>query len=36
MKQHGREYGAYNKDKGVVFYFELELAKQHNICDEKC
>jgi signal transduction histidine kinase len=36
MKQHGRDYGAYNKDKGVVFYFELELAKQHNNCDEKC
>lgn len=28
MKLHGREYGAYNKEDGVVFYFELELAKQ--------
>ncbi|MDO5156727.1 MAG: HAMP domain-containing sensor histidine kinase [Eubacteriales bacterium] len=26
MKQHGRKFGAYNKDNGVVFYFELELA----------
>ena len=29
MKLHGREYGAYNTDEGVVFYFELELSKQH-------
>ncbi|MDE6435483.1 MAG: HAMP domain-containing histidine kinase [Lachnospiraceae bacterium] len=36
MKQHGRAFGAYNKDKGVVFYFELELAKQHNNNGEKC
>ncbi len=27
MKLHGREYGAYNKDNGVVFFFELEKAK---------
>ena len=27
MKLHGREYGAYNKDDGVVFFFELEKAK---------
>lgn len=33
MKLHGRAYGAYNKDNGVVFYFELELAKQY--CEEK-
>ena len=26
MKLHGRDYGAYNKDNGVVFYFELEKA----------
>lgn len=36
MKQHGRAYGAYNKEKGVVFYFELELAKQHDNNDENC
>lgn len=24
MKLHGREYGAYNTDKGVVFYFDVE------------
>lgn len=35
MKLHGRAYGAYNKENGVVFYFELEMAKQHNY-DEKC
>ena len=29
MKLHGRDYGAYNKDDGVVFYFELETAN-HN------
>lgn len=29
MKLHSRAYGAYNKDNGVVFYFELEMAKQH-------
>lgn len=28
MKQHGRMYGAYNIENGVVFYFELELVKQ--------
>lgn len=37
MKQHGRQCGAYNKDNGVVFYFELECAKQHSVeNDEKC
>ena len=35
MKLHGQKYGVYNTDEGVVFYFELELAKQH-ITDEKC
>lgn len=30
MKLHGRDYGAYNKENGVVFYFELEMAKQCN------
>lgn len=35
MKQHGREYGAYNEENGVVFYFELERAIQHNR-DENC
>lgn len=35
MKLHGRDYGAYNKENGVVFYFELELAKQH-LSDETC
>lgn len=35
MKLHGREYGVYNKENGVVFYFELELAKQH-LSDETC
>lgn len=34
MKLHGREYGAYNTENGVVFYFDLELSKQH-ILDEK-
>ena len=34
MKLHGRNYGAYNTENGVVFYFELELSKQH-IHDEK-
>ncbi len=28
MKQHGRDYGAYNTENGVVFYFELEMAKK--------
>ncbi len=32
MKLHGREYGAYNRDDGVVFYFELE--KEHKIVEE--
>lgn len=36
MKQHGREYGAYNKDNGVVFYFELEMAKQNEDNLENC
>lgn len=27
MNLHGRKYGAYNERNGVVFYFELELAK---------
>lgn len=26
MKQHGRDFGAYNQETGVVFYFELEKA----------
>lgn len=30
MKLHGREYGAYNKENGVVFYFELEMADYCN------
>lgn len=29
MRLHGREYGAYNAENGVVFYFDLELSKQH-------
>ena len=36
MKQHGREYGAYNKENGVVFYFELEMAKQVECITENC
>ncbi len=35
MKLHGREYGVYNTENGVVFYFELELSKQH-LNDENC
>lgn len=35
MKLHGRDFGVYNKENGVVFYFELELAKQH-LNDETC
>ena len=35
MKLHGREYGAYNEENGVVFYFELEVARQ-NCHNEKC
>lgn len=35
MKLHGRAYGAYNKENGVVFYFELEQAKKYKN-DEKC
>lgn len=35
MKLHGREYGAYNGNNGVNFYFELECAKQKQT-DEKC
>ena len=27
MKLHGREYGAYNVENGVVFYFDVELDK---------
>ncbi len=30
MKLHGRDFGAYNKENGVVFYFELETAKCYN------
>lgn len=30
MKLHGRDFGAYNKENGVVFYFELEMAKYYN------
>lgn len=33
MKLHGRAYGAYNTENGVVFYFELEHAKQY--CEDK-
>jgi signal transduction histidine kinase len=29
MKLHQQDYGVYNKDHGVVFYFELEAAKQY-------
>lgn len=29
MKLHNRAYGAYNTENGVVFYFELETAKQY-------
>lgn len=29
MKLHGRKYGVYNTENGVVFYFELELSKQY-------
>lgn len=29
MKLHGREYGVYNTENGVMFYFELELSKQY-------
>lgn len=32
MKLHGRDYGAYNKEGGIVFYFELE--KEHKIVEE--
>ncbi|MCR5702115.1 MAG: HAMP domain-containing histidine kinase [Lachnospiraceae bacterium] len=35
MKLHGRDYGVYNVDNGVVFYFELEKSKQ-NCITEKC
>lgn len=35
MKLHGRDYGVYNVDGGVVFYFELEKSKQ-NCITEKC
>ena len=27
MKLHGRDYGAYNYENGVVFYFDVELAR---------
>lgn len=27
MKLHGRDFGAYNYENGVVFYFDIELAK---------
>lgn len=33
MRIHGRNYGAYNKENGVLFYFELEMAKRCK-CDE--
>lgn len=36
MKQHGRDYGAYNEDNGVVFYFELEMEKQNEDNFESC
>ena len=36
MKQHGREFGAYNTDNGVVFYFELEMAGQNADNLESC
>lgn len=26
MKLHGRDFGAYNRENGVVFYFDVELA----------
>lgn len=29
MKLHGREYGAYNADNGVVFFFDVEQVNQH-------
>lgn len=32
MKLHGRDYGAYNVEGGVVFFFELEKAKQGINC----
>lgn len=35
MKLHGREYGVYNTENGVVFYFDLELSKQH-LTNENC
>ncbi|MBE5941415.1 MAG: HAMP domain-containing protein [Lachnospiraceae bacterium] len=35
MQLHNRKCGVYNKENGVVFYFDLELSKQH-IHDEMC
>lgn len=29
MKLHGQDYGVYNKEDGVVFYFDLELSQHH-------
>lgn len=29
MKLHGQRYGAVNRENGVAFYFELELANHH-------
>ena len=34
MKLHGREFGAYNKENGVVFYFELEKVKQNKTVED--
>ena len=36
MKQHGRDFGAYNEENGVVFYFELERARQNEDKPESC
>ena len=32
MKLHGREYGVYNKENGVVFYFDVEKAGKYVKC----
>ena len=34
MKLHGRDYGAYNTDNGVIFYFELEKVKQNKTVED--
>lgn len=34
MKLHGRAYGAYNVENGVVFYFELEKVKQNKTVED--